>query len=191
MKPPSATPKSSSTELRGGPFQLLHQAVKFVIILIGPVLAVLHPRADLLHLLYQGVDVLGVAVGVQTVANEGQAVEGGVIGAGLNQDAAVPNVVMDGGAPMGIDPATGLVDANGTTYVKDPASSLVKRSTFDAMDPADQPKILKQNANPGDPQRFNENGVPDPNGEYYLNLELPHWVLRRPRARPGSTACHP
>jgi flagellin-like hook-associated protein FlgL len=64
-----------------------------------------------------------------------------------------------------------LVDANGTTYVKDPASSLVKRSTFDAMDPADQPKILKQNANPGDPQRFNENGVPDPNGEYYLNLD--------------------
>lgn len=90
---------------------------------------------------------------------------------GVPVDAAVPNVVMDGGAPMGIDPATGLVDANGTTYVKDPASSLVKRSTFDAMDPADQPKILKQNANPGDPQRFNENGVPDPNGEYYLNLD--------------------
>ncbi len=90
---------------------------------------------------------------------------------GVPVDAAVPNVVMDGGAPMGIDPATGLVDANGTTYVKDPASSLVKRSTFYAMDPADQPKILKQNANPGDPQRFNENGVPDPNGEYYLNLD--------------------
>lgn len=90
---------------------------------------------------------------------------------GVPVDAAVPNVVMDGGAPMGIDPATGLMDANGTTYVKDPASSLVKRSTFDAMDPADQPKILKQNANPGDPQRFNENGVPDPNGEYYLNLD--------------------
>lgn len=90
---------------------------------------------------------------------------------GVPVDAAVPNVVMDGGAPMGIDPATGLVDANGTTYVKDPASSLVKRSTFDAMDPADQPKILKQNANPGDPQHFNENGVPDPNGEYYLNLD--------------------
>ena len=90
---------------------------------------------------------------------------------GVPVDAAVPNVVMDGGAPMGIDPATGLVDANGTTYVKDPASSLVKRSTFDAMDPADQPKILKQNANPGDPQRFNENGVPDPNGEYYLTLD--------------------
>ena len=90
---------------------------------------------------------------------------------GVPVDAAVPNVVMDGGAPMGIDPATGLVDANGTTYVKDPASSLVKRSTFDAMDPADQPKILKQNANPGDPQRFDENGVPDPNGEYYLNLD--------------------
>lgn len=90
---------------------------------------------------------------------------------GVPVDAAVPNVVMDGGAPMGIDPATGLVDANGTTYVKDPASSLIKRSTFDAMDPADQPKILKQNANPGDPQRFNENGVPDPNGEYYLNLD--------------------
>ena len=90
---------------------------------------------------------------------------------GVPVDAAVPNVVMDGGAPMGIDPATGLVDANGTTYVKDPASSLVKRSTFDAMDPADQPKILKQNANPGDPQRFNENGVPDPNGEYYLNRD--------------------
>ncbi len=90
---------------------------------------------------------------------------------GVPVDAAVPNVVMDGGAPMGIDPATGLVDANGTTYVKDPASSLVKRSTFDAMAPADQPKILKQNANPGDPQRFNENGVPDPNGEYYLNLD--------------------
>ena len=90
---------------------------------------------------------------------------------GVPVDAAVPNVVMDGGAPMGIDPATGLVDANGTTYVKDPASSLVKRSTFNAMDPADQPKILKQNANPGDPQRFNENGVPDPNGEYYLNLD--------------------
>lgn len=90
---------------------------------------------------------------------------------GVPVDAAVPNVVMDGGAPMGIDPATGLVDANGTTYVKDPASSLVKRSTFDAMDPADQPKILKQNAIPGDPQRFNENGVPDPNGEYYLNLD--------------------
>ncbi len=90
---------------------------------------------------------------------------------GVPVDAAVPNVVMDGGAPMGIDPATGLVDANGTTYVKDPAPSLVKSSTFDAMDPADQPKILKQNANPGDPQRFNENGVPDPNGEYYLNLD--------------------
>ena len=90
---------------------------------------------------------------------------------GVPVDAAVPTVGMVGGAPMGIDPATGLVDANGTTYVKDPASSLVKRSTFDAMDPADQPKILKQNANPGDPQRFNENGVPDPNGEYYLNLD--------------------
>ena len=38
---------------------------------------------------------------------------------GVPVDAAVPNVVMDGGAPMGIDPATGLVDANGTTYAED------------------------------------------------------------------------
>ena len=95
---------------------------------------------------------------------------------GVPVDAAVPTVVKGaGGAPMGIDPATGLVAANGTTYVKDPSSALIKRSDFDDIvinDPtATQPQILKKNAVPGDPQRFNEKGEPDDNGDYYLNLD--------------------
>lgn len=93
----------------------------------------------------------------------------------VSVDAAVPNVIKNGGAPMGINPATGLVDAAGTTYVKNPASALIKRSDFDNIiinDPtATQPQILKKNAVPGEPQRFNEKGQPDDNGDYYLNLD--------------------
>lgn len=94
---------------------------------------------------------------------------------GVPVDAAVPNVVMDGNAPMEIDPATGLVAAGSGTYVKTDPSALISRADFDNIiinDPtATQPQILKQNAVPGDPQRFNAKGEPDPNGEYYLKLD--------------------
>lgn len=94
---------------------------------------------------------------------------------GVPVDAAVPNVVMDGNSPMEINPTTGLTEAGTGTYVKVDTSALISQKAFDNIvkdDPtAVQPQILKQNATPGDPQKFNEKGEPDPNGEYYLNLE--------------------
>ena len=104
---------------------------------------------------------------------------------GVPVDAAVPEVVMnvDGKTPMAIDPATGLVDPNGTTYVKTDTSSLIKREDFDNIvinDPtATQPQILKLNDGIGTPQRFNEKGEVDPNGDYYLNLEQAETMTKK------------
>lgn len=96
---------------------------------------------------------------------------------GVSVDAAVPEVVMGtDGNPMEIKADTNQVTGGGGSYVKLDTSALIKRSDYDNIvinDPtATQPKILYKAAPPaGDPQRFNAEGEPDDNGDYYLNMD--------------------
>lgn len=99
---------------------------------------------------------------------------------GVPVDAAIPNVIMgtDGETPLAIDKDNQVVDsANGSYYIKMDTSALIKVSDFDDIlnDPtAAQPRILYSEGGGlpiGNPQRFNAAGEPDPNGEYYLNLD--------------------
>lgn len=99
---------------------------------------------------------------------------------GISVDAAVPEVMgtkdADGNVtPLEIDPATNLATTGGGAYVKMDTSALIKRDEFDQIiidDPtATQPKILYADAGAGVPQRFDAEGNPDPNGDYYLNMD--------------------
>ena len=104
---------------------------------------------------------------------------------GVPVDAAVPDVVADpssaDGAPLAFDAATGTVSATGDTYLKTGTSALISQTEFDqitANDPtATQPQVLMQ-SDGTTIQRFNEKGEPDPNGEYYLNLEKAETVSK-------------
>ena len=94
---------------------------------------------------------------------------------GVPVDAAVPKVMGTTDAnkefkPLEIDPATNLATTGGGSYVKMDTSALISRKDYQALDKADRPTLLRVNTT-NKAQRFNEKGEPDPNGEYFLNMD--------------------
>lgn len=94
---------------------------------------------------------------------------------GVSVDAAVPKVMgttdADGNVtPLEINPTTNQVQPGGGSYVKMDTSALISRKDYQALDKADRPTLLRVNTT-NKAQRFNEKGEPDPNGEYFLNMD--------------------
>ncbi len=90
---------------------------------------------------------------------------------GIPVDAEVPAVVQDaanGNAQFKVD-AQGNIDANGQYYIKAGSVSTMDKAAFDGMDPADQPKVLRDAT--GAPVKVDADGNIDPNGDFYLNTE--------------------
>ena len=84
---------------------------------------------------------------------------------GVSVDAAVPKVVMDGTDLVSVD-ADGNLDPNGNCYICTDSISTMKAADFDAKDPTDQPKVMKDAT--GAPVKVDADGNFDPAGEYVM-----------------------
>ena len=84
---------------------------------------------------------------------------------GVSVDAAVPKVVMDGTDLVSVD-ANGNLDPNGNCYICTDSISTMKAADFDAKDPTDQPKVMKDAT--GAPVKVDADGNFDPAGEYVM-----------------------
>lgn len=84
---------------------------------------------------------------------------------GIPVDSAVPEIVMENGAPRTVDQA-GNLDPNGQYYIQSDSISTMKAADFTAMDAADQPQVMKDAA--GNPVKVDEKGNFDPAGEYVM-----------------------
>lgn len=85
---------------------------------------------------------------------------------GVPVDAAKPgNVVSQNGASVSVD-ASGNLDPNGGYYIRSGSISTMKADEFDAMDPADQPQIMRDAG--GNAVKVDGTGNLDPNGEYVM-----------------------
>ena len=91
--------------------------------------------------------------------------DGELLYRGIPVDAAVPEVAMDNGAPRPVD-KDGNLDPTGQYYIQSDSISTMKAADFDAMDAADQPRVMK--GADGNPVRVDENGNFDPAGEYVM-----------------------
>lgn len=92
---------------------------------------------------------------------------------GIPVDAAEPNVIKNAnGSPLEIDPngTPPLATTGGGYYVKMDTSALIRETDYNDLDAADRPPILFKDAS-GNALRFNANGEPDDNGDFYLNLD--------------------
>lgn len=84
---------------------------------------------------------------------------------GVSVDAAVPKVVMDGTDLVSVD-ANGNLDPNGNCYICTDSISTMKAADFDAKDPTDLPKVMKDAT--GAPVKVDADGNFDPAGEYVM-----------------------
>lgn len=84
---------------------------------------------------------------------------------GVSVDAAVPKVVMDGTDLVSVD-ADGNLDPNGNCYICTDSISTMKAADFDAKDPTDPPKVMKDAT--GAPVKVDADGNFDPAGEYVM-----------------------
>ncbi len=88
---------------------------------------------------------------------------------GIPVDAQVPKVTLDAGnnnAQYTVD-AAGNIDPNGQYYIQADSVSAIDAAEFDAMDPADQPQVLRDAS--GAAVKVDADGNIDPNGAFYLN----------------------
>lgn len=84
---------------------------------------------------------------------------------GVSVDAAVPKVVKEGADLVTVD-ADGNLDPAGTCYISADSISTMKLTDFDAKDPAEQPKVMRDAA--GNAVKVDADGNFDPNGEYVM-----------------------
>lgn len=90
---------------------------------------------------------------------------------GIPVDAQVPKVVQDTAnqnAQLTVD-QDGNIDAGGQYYIQAGSVTTVSAADFDAMDTADQPRVLRDAS--GAPVKTDADGNLDPNGTFYLNTE--------------------
>lgn len=91
---------------------------------------------------------------------------------GIPVDAQVPKVVQNMDAAdqdqlkLKVD-QDGNLDKNGQYYIQSDSVSTVSAADFDAMDPADQPRVLRDAS--GNPVKVDADGNLDQNGTFYLN----------------------
>lgn len=91
--------------------------------------------------------------------------DGELLYRGIPVDSAVPEVAMENGAPRTVD-QDGNLDPNGQYYIQSDSISTMKAADFDAMDPADQPQVMKDGT--GAAVRVDEKGNFDPTGDYVM-----------------------
>ena len=84
---------------------------------------------------------------------------------GIPVDASVPEVAMEDGAPRSVD-EFGNLDPNGQYYIQSDSISTMKADDFNAIDPADQPQVMRDAG--GNAVTVDENGNFDPAGEYVM-----------------------
>lgn len=84
---------------------------------------------------------------------------------GIPVDSAVPEVAMENGAPRTVD-QDGNLDPNGQYYIQSDSISTMTAADFNAMDAADQPRVMRDAT--GNAVTVDENGNFDPAGEYVM-----------------------